>query len=101
MTKDQLIEQVTRLKKDNEEWSNLNDARKRSLSMFLGTCREVEYGNDRGKILDWNSIFFELGKLVQEAKVDRDQIELQQSVNYLLSAENDRSKREQKEEESK
>lgn len=98
MTKDQLIEEVTRLKKDNEEWSVLNDARKKSLSIFLGTYREVDYGSDRGKILDWNSIFFELGKLVQEAKTDRDQIELQQSVKYLLSAENARSKKEQEEE---
>jgi CMP-N-acetylneuraminic acid synthetase len=94
MLKQQLEIELEKASREIREWSDASQDRKETISKLLGAYRKNDnfYGSDRGKILEWDEIFFELGKLYQKANDDRNQIDMTNDIKFLLDCEHRRMK---------
>ena len=98
MLKSQLEDQLKdawaktkKLEGEIQEQKDASEAKRKALSSMLGKTVVSFYDSD--KILSWADIYFELGKLTQRANSDRNQIDMQNDIKFLLDCEHQRDKK--------
>jgi len=91
MIKQDLEVELEKAKKEIKEWESNNLDTKQKFSEILGFYQEKSVF-DEGIILDWYTIFFEIGKLMQRANTDRSFIDLSEEVKRLVVCKYERKK---------